>query len=198
MGLQIRTLTDVGMGKIVANIVKFVLNIHGMVCGEVLMKKSLNKNNIIDISFYAGLAIKAANALLEIVGGFLLVILTPDGLSRLIRIIALPELSEDPADPLMNYLIRLGQNLTSSTQDSVAIYMLLHGATKLVVIWLLWKKILWAYPLAMIIFGLFIGYETYSYLHSQSILILLIMVLDAAILVLIILEYLRLKPGRTE
>ena len=162
------------------------------------MKKSLNKNNIIDISFYAGLAIKAANALLEIVGGFLLVILTPDGLSRLIRIIALPELSEDPADPLMNYLIRLGQNLTSSTQDSVAIYMLLHGATKLVVIWLLWKKILWAYPLAMIIFGLFIGYETYSYLHSQSILILLIMVLDAAILVLIILEYLRLKPGRTQ
>ena len=124
------------------------------------MKKSLDQKTMIDVSFYVGLAIKAVNALLEIVGGFLLVILTPDGLSHLIRLIALPELREDPADPLMNYLIKLGQNLTSSTQDSVAIYMLLHGATKLVVIWLLWKKILWAYPLAMIIFGLFIGYET--------------------------------------
>lgn len=157
------------------------------------MKKLLNKDNIIDIGFYGGLALKAVNAALEIIGGFLLAILTPDGLSHLIRIIALPELSEDPSDPVMNYLISLGQSFSNGTQNSVALYMLLHGLTKLVVIWLLWKKKLWAYPLAMVIFGLFIGYETYGYFHSQSLLILLIAALDAAILVLIILEYLRLK-----
>lgn len=162
------------------------------------MKKSLNKNTIIDIGFYAGLALKAVNALLEIGGGVILAILTPDGLSHIIRLIALPELREDPADPLMNYLIKLGQSFSSSTQDSVVIYMLLHGTTKLALIWLLWKKKLWAYPPAMIIFGLFIGYETYAYLHSQSVLILLIAILDAVILVLIILEYLRLKTGLTK
>lgn len=157
------------------------------------MKRKLTRNNLIDIGFYGGLALKGINAQLEIIGGLFLAVLTPDGLSHLIRKIALPELAEDPADPILNYLIRICQNISASTQDTVAIYMLLHGATKFAVIWLLWKKILWAYPLAMVIFALFIGYETYGYLHSQSWLILLIIILDAAILVLIVLEYLRLR-----
>jgi uncharacterized membrane protein len=74
--------------------------------------------------------------------------------------------------------------------------MLLHGTTKLVVIWLLWKKKLWAYLPAVAVFGLFIAYELYSYMHSQSLLVLLIVIIDLAIVVLIILEYKRLKPGK--
>ncbi|HZK71020.1 MAG TPA: DUF2127 domain-containing protein, partial [Clostridia bacterium] len=72
-------------------------------------------------------------------------------------------------------------------------YMLLHGTTKLVVIWLLWKKKLWAYLPAVVVFGLFIAYELYSYMHSQSVLLLLIVVIDIVIVVLIILEYKHLK-----
>ncbi|MEQ8236851.1 MAG: DUF2127 domain-containing protein [Syntrophomonadaceae bacterium] len=157
------------------------------------MNRIFTKDTIIDIGFYGGLAIKAINAVVEVLGGVMLMLITPDGLSQIIRQIALPELREDPTDPVMNYLLGLCQNFSSSTQASIAIYMLLHGATKIAIIWLLWKKILWAYPLAMGIFGLFIGYEIYGYMHSQSLLVLLIIMLDAAILTLIILEYIRLK-----
>lgn len=93
----------------------------------------------------------------------------------------------------MNYFITLGQNFSISSQHSVAIYLLLHGATKLSVIWLLWKKKLWAYPLSVVLFGMFIAYEIYSYVHSPSIFLPLLIIIDAAMLVMIILEYKQLR-----
>ena len=157
------------------------------------MKKSLNKDTFINIGFYGGLFIKAINALIEFVGGFLMIILNHDGLNLLIRLIALPELSEDPKDSVMNYFITLGQNFSISSQHSVAIYMLLHGSTKLVVIWLLWTKKLWAYPFAVGVFGMFIAYELYSYMNNQSVIVLLTIIIDVAIVIMIILEYKHLK-----
>jgi len=160
------------------------------------MKKSFNKDAIINIAFYGGLGIKAVNALVEFIGGILMIVLNHEWLNRFIRLIAIPELSEDPKDFVMNYLIMLGQNLSISSQHSVAIYMLLHGTTKLVVIWLLWKKKLWAYIPALAVFGIFIAYEIYNYMHSQSVLMLIIILIDVVISVLIILEYKRLKAEK--
>jgi uncharacterized membrane protein len=162
------------------------------------MKKPLNKDTIINIGFYGGLAVKALNALIEFIGGFLLIVISHDELNRLIRLIALPELKEDPNDIVMNYFITLCQNSSINAQHSVAIYMLLHGITKLAMVWLLVKKKLWAYPLAMVVFGLFITYEIYSYMHSHSVLVLLIVIIDAAIIFMIILEYIRLKKEKTK
>lgn len=162
------------------------------------MKKPINKDTIINIGFYSGLAIKALNALVEFIGGLLMIVLNHEGLNRMIRLIAIPELREDPKDFIMNHLILLGQDLSISSQHSVALYMLLHGTTKLVVIGLLWKKKLWAYLPAVAVFGLFVAYEIYSYMDSRSALMLLIVVIDIAIIVLIILEYRRLKAQRRE
>lgn len=157
------------------------------------MKKSLNKYSIINIGFYGGLTIKAIDALIEFIGGFLLLILSHNLLNNLIHLIALPELIEDPKDIVMNYFIKFGQNFSISSQHSVAIYLLIHGTTKLVVIWLLINKKLWAYPLASVVFGLFTIYEIYSLLHNPSILLLLLIIVDAAMIVMIILEYKQLK-----
>lgn len=162
------------------------------------MKKSLNKDTVINIGFYGGLAIKAIDALIEFIGGVLLLILSHAWINRLIHLIAIPELSEDPKDRIMNYFISLGQNFLISSQYTIAIYLLLHGATKLTVIWLLLKKKLWAFPLSVLVFGLFIAYEIYSYAHSQSILLLLLIILDVAMIAMIILEYKRLKAEKKE
>lgn len=160
------------------------------------MKKSLNKDNIINIGFYSGLIFKAVNALIEVSGGFIMIVLNHEWLNRLIKLIALPELIEDPRDMIMNYFITMGQNFSISTQHSVAIYMLLHGTTKLVVIWLLLTKKLWAYPFAVVVFALFIVYEMYSYIHSLSVIMLIMVIIDIAIVVMIILEYKHLKISK--
>ncbi|PTQ80652.1 putative membrane protein [Trichococcus patagoniensis] len=161
------------------------------------MGKQLNKNSVINIGFYIGLGIKAINALVEFVGGCLMLTLSHERLNRVIHMIALPELREDPKDIVMNYFIGIGQNLSISSQHSVAIYLLLHGAIKLAVIGLLWKKIMWSYPLAMLVFGLFVAYETYIYMNSQSDLLLLTIIIDAAIIIMIFLESRRLKSETT-
>lgn len=162
------------------------------------MKKTLSKNNMIDIGFYLGLFIKAVNAIFEFVGGILMITLNHERLNRLIKLVAIPELREDPKDFLMNYLITLGRNLSIGSQHSIAVYMLLHGGIKLAVIWLLWKKKIWAYLPAVAVFGIFIVYEIYSYMHTNSVLMLLIILIDAAIIAMIILEYRHLKAEKAK
>jgi len=161
-----------------------------------LVKRILNKYKLIDVGFYGGLGLKALNALVENIGGWLILMITPQWLNQVILHYALPELRQDPNDPLMNRLITMGQNFTDSTQNSIAIYMILHGALKLMVIYLLWKKYLWAFPLGIAVFGVFIVYELYSYMHSQSLLMLIIVVFDLLILALIVLEYRRLELAK--
>lgn len=162
------------------------------------MKKSLNKYTIINIGFYGGLVIKAIDALIEFICGILLITLSHYWLNSLIQLIALPELREDPRDIVMNYFITLGQNFSISSQHSVAIYLLLHGTTKLAVIWLLLRQKLWAYPFAVVVFGLFIVYEIYSYMQSTSVLLLLLIIIDIAMIVMIILEYKRLRAEKAK
>ena len=157
------------------------------------MNRSINKETLINVGFYGGLVIKAITSLLEFFSGFMMIVLSHDWLDQLIRLVASSELSEDPKDIVMNYLINLGQNFSISKQHAVAFYLLLHGATKLVVILLLLKKKLWAYPFAVGVFGLFITYEIYGYLHSHSILLLLNVIIDIVIIIMVVLEYFNLK-----
>lgn len=157
------------------------------------MKKSFNKDTMLKISFYGGMAIKAVNAFIEFIGGFFMLILSHDMINRLIWLAAIYELREDPNDLVMNYFINLGNNLSISSQHSAALYMLIHGTTKLFFIWLLVKRKLWAYPLSAIVFSLFIVYEIYSFTFSHSILMLFMIIIDIAIVAVIILEYKRLK-----
>jgi uncharacterized membrane protein len=160
------------------------------------MKKSMKKDAIINIGFYVGLGIKAVDALIEFIGGLLLVIINHDRLNHLIKFIANSELREDPKDIIINYFITLGQNFSISSQQTVAIYLLLHGISKIVVIWLLFKKKLWAFPLAVAVFGLFITYEIYNYYHSPSVLLFMFIIIDIAMIAIIILEYKRLKSKK--
>lgn len=152
-----------------------------------------DKDRLLSMGFYGGLTLKAVNALIEMIGGFIMLVINYDWLNAMIKAIALPELSEDSKDIVMNYLLTLSQNTSITTMHSVALYMLLHGVTKLVAIGLLWKKKLWAYLPVVFVFGLFIAYECYSYLHSHSSLMLAIIIIDVAIVVVVLLEYKQLK-----
>jgi len=160
------------------------------------MKKPINKDTIINIGFYGGLVLKGIDAFIEFIGGFILIVLNHEWLNRLIRLIAVPELIEDPKDKVMNYFITIGQNFSINSQHTIAVYMMLHGITKMVVVWVLLTKKLWAYPLAMFVFVLIIAYEMYSYINSQSVLMLMMVIIDIAIFVMIILEYKHLKVSK--
>ena len=151
------------------------------------------KYKLIDLLFYWGLAIKGAIALLEIGSGFMLTLVSHDHLNQLLRLITTRELQKNPNDFIMNYLLTLGQNFSISSQHFASLFMLLHGMIKITVVFLLLRKILWAYPLSVFVFSLLITYEIYSYMNTSSILLMLLILLDAAMIIIILLEYKRLK-----
>jgi len=98
------------------------------------MKKLYNKD-IISVSFNIGLLIKGLNALLEIICGIMLAFLDPEKMRQVITFISGEELMEDPTDWLMNYLITFGHTFSISVQQFSMFYLLSHGITKFIVIW---------------------------------------------------------------
>lgn len=157
------------------------------------MKNENGTEEIVRISFDVGLLIKGIDALTEIIGGIALIFLTPDRLNTLITLISKGELSEDPTDFVMNYLVTFGHSFSVNSWQFVMFYLLSHGIAKMVVILMLWKRKPWAYPLSVIVFVLFIVYQMYHYIASRSIFLLLLTVLDFIMIVLTILEYKRIK-----
>jgi uncharacterized membrane protein len=158
------------------------------------MKKSVNApKDIVHISFEIGLLLKAVHGLTEIIGGALMFFLTPDRLNLLTRFFTAHELSEDPRDLVANFLLKASSSFSISTQHFVLFYLISHGIIKCILILLLWRKKLWAYPLTIVALILFIAYQIYRYTLTQSVLLILLTIFDIVMIVLTWLEYRNLR-----
>lgn len=160
------------------------------------MKNYNNKSkDIIHISFEIGLMIKGIHSLIEIVGGALMFYLTPNRVSVLARFLTKHELSEDPRDVVANFLLNFSGSFSISTQHFAEFYLMSHGIIKCILIILLWRRKLWAYPLTIVTLILFITYQIYRYTLTQSVFLILLTIFDAAIIALTYLEYKNLKAS---
>jgi uncharacterized membrane protein len=68
-------------------------------------------------------------------------------------------------------------------------YLLSHGAVKVILVIALWMNALWAYPLTIFVFGGFGAYQMYRYSHTHSIAMLLLTIFDAALICLTWMEW---------
>jgi len=149
------------------------------------------KKDVVSLSFYIGLLFKAIGAAFEIVLGILLIFFKPGRLDYLVDNVSVYAYKLPHA--ITNYITNAINNYTVEVQSFIVIYALTHGVFKLAVIILLWKKKLFAYPLSIAMFTLFIIYQMYHYFHSHSLFLLLMTVLDIVMIVLTIIEYKKLK-----
>lgn len=143
----------------------------------------------IHTGFHIGLILKGLFDLAEILGGILMLFLSPERMVRLITLISRKELLEDPTDFIMNYLVSYSQIFTMDTQHFTSWYLLSHGAVKMLAIILLWKKKLWAYPLSCTLFAVFIVFQLMRYSHTHSLMLLVLTLVDIVMIVLTVLEY---------
>jgi len=157
-----------------------------------MMEKMINKKWL-DISFDIGLLLKGLFAVGEILCGAAVLFLTPDRVTRLVEWISRAVLSRDPDDWLMTHLVIFGQSFTFSAQHFAMFYLLSHGIVKLVVILLLWKRRLWAYPVSVAVFIGFIVYQMIHFASGHSVLLLLLTALDIVMIILTIFEYREIK-----
>ncbi len=147
----------------------------------------------IHLAFEISIILKGINSVFEIIGGVLALLVTKSFIVSTILSLTNEELSQDPNDAIAHYLINLSNNFSVTTQHFVAIYLLSHGIIKLFLVIGLLKKKLWAYPLAVVVFSLFIIYQIYKYIYSPSVWLLILTLFDGLIIWLTLHEYHKIK-----
>ena len=145
----------------------------------------------LDRAFEIGIILKGLNGLAELVGGLLLLFATPGSIRRLAVVLTQGELSEDPHDIIARYLLHTANGLTGSAVLFGAVYLLLHGAVKVVLVIALLLNKLWAYPCMIVVLLIFIGYQLYRIALQPSAGLVLLTAFDVVIVALTWREYRR-------
>src|SRR5438105_2308449 len=117
----------------------------------------------IELFFRISVLLKGAQSLLEIIGGLLLFVITPDLARKFVVWITQDELLEDSHDLIANYLLQFSAELSISSITFGALYLLNHGLVKIVLVVALLKNKLWAYPWSLAVLAVFILYQMYRF-----------------------------------
>jgi uncharacterized membrane protein len=147
--------------------------------------------------FTAGIFLKGLDGTLELAGGALLLLLDPARIQHLALRLAQPELSEDPKDFIATHLLHAADTLTGSGALFASLYLLAHGAVKVVLVAALLMNKIWAYPWMIAVLLAFIGYQLYQIAVSPTSGLVALTVFDALIVFLTWREYGRQRTRRT-
>jgi uncharacterized membrane protein len=154
--------------------------------------------NWLDRVFEIGIIGKGLNGTAELVGGLLLLFLTPNRIHRVVAALTQGELSEDPHDFVASHLLHTASGLTGKAVLFGAIYLLLHGIVKVALVTALLLNKLWAYPWMIVVLLLFIGYQLYRIALAPGAGLIALTVFDVVIVVLTWREYRQQRQTRTE
>ena len=127
--------------------------------------------------------------MLEVIGGLLLLIVSPATIDHVVTGLTQHELSEDPNDFLATHLLRTAHGLTGPAVFFGAVYLLAHGLVKVILVVALLKNQLWAYPWTIAFLGVFIVYQLYRMSLKPSVGLTALTIFDAAIAWLTYREY---------
>jgi uncharacterized membrane protein len=145
--------------------------------------------DLLDQTFEIGIILKGLDGVLEVVGGLLLLVVSRATIARVVTSLTQHELSEDPHDFLATHLLRTAHGLTGSVVLFGAVYLLLHGVVKVILVTALLKNQLWAYPWTIAFLGVFIVYQVYRLSFKPSVGLTALTIFDAVIAWLTYREY---------
>ena len=154
---------------------------------------AVDKARVREWLFRASVALKGLDALLELVGGAALWVVSPGWIAGAVHALTQDEISEDPHDLVANMLRHAAGRLSLSGEHFMAVYLLVHGVVKGVAVWALVRGRLWAYPMAIVVFGGFIAYQMYRYTLTGGLGLVALTVFDVVVVWLIWLEYRAVK-----
>lgn len=152
-------------------------------------------HGLLDRTFEVGIILKGLNGALEIVGGVLLLIVSPATINKMVAALTEGELSGDRRDFFASHLSALAGHLTGSSALFGAFYLLSHGVVKVVLVVAVLKDKIWAYPWMIAFLGAFITYQLYRMTFAPSIGLVALTVFDVFIIWLTYLEYRKHQIG---
>jgi uncharacterized membrane protein len=146
--------------------------------------------SLLDQAFQVGIILKGLDGVLEVIGGLLLLlVVSPATIDRVVTGLTQHELSEDPHDLLATHLLKTAHGLTGSAVLFGSVYLLSHGAVKVILVVALLKNELWAYPWLIGFLGVFVVYQVYRLSFKPSLGLTLLTLFDALVAWLTYREY---------
>lgn len=139
--------------------------------------------------FVASVLFKGAHALIEIVGGIALYLVSTETIVRTINAWSYDELIEDKNDWVANQLLAFARTFSVEAHHFYAFYLLSHGIIKSVLVMGLLREKLWAYPASFAVFGAFIAYQLYRYSFTHDFALILLSIFDLFVIYLAVHEY---------
>jgi uncharacterized membrane protein len=153
-------------------------------------------DKLLDRTFFVSLIVKLADGVLELVGGAVLLLMTPGQIQTAVAAVTRGELAEDPNDLVANLLVRYAGQLNVSLTVFGAWYLLVHGVVKVLLVAAVLRDHLWAYPWLIGFLVAFIGFQGYELVVHYSWGLLLLTLFDIFIVYLTVREYRRHKARR--
>ncbi|HEY3006553.1 MAG TPA: DUF2127 domain-containing protein [Micromonosporaceae bacterium] len=135
----------------------------------------------LDRVFEVGIIAKGLDGLLELVGGLLLLLVSPATINDFVGRITQHELSEEPHDFVATRLLHLTAGLTGSATHFAAAYLLAHGVVKVLLVIALLRNQLWAYPWMIGFLMTFIVYQLYRIALAPAAWLVALTIFDAAV-----------------
>jgi uncharacterized membrane protein len=152
------------------------------------------QRTLIDRLYFAGVLVKGVDGALELALGFVLLFM-PTLPHRGLEAAASRVAGYHPpvGQFISNYLEGVDGSLSHLGTGIVVIFLIAHGAIKVLLVVCLMLRLHRVYPFAMIVLGAFLAYEIYLLCTSPGVTLALFIVLDAAIIYLVFREYRELK-----
>jgi uncharacterized membrane protein len=158
------------------------------------------RKSILHESFRVGISLKGVGGLFEVFSGVVLWLVKPQAMNEIVRKICAALLVDAPHSTIVLHVLNASQKMAdngSSTQFA-AMYLVSHGVVKTLLVIALWLDKLWAYPLTIVVFSAFMGYQLHRFTRTHSWALIWLTVFDALIIYLTWQEYQQLQAKQRE
>lgn len=155
-----------------------------------------SSTSVLHESFLVSIALKGLGSLAEVVAGFALVWIPLHAINRIAMDFIATDLPESRHDFIARHLRHALENFGASGKHFASWYLLSHGTVKLILVILLWRNKLWAYPMMIVVLTTFIGYQIYRYALTHSVAMIFLSIFDLLVIVLTWSEYDRQRASR--
>jgi len=148
--------------------------------------------------FRIAMAFKGIDGLIELVGGIVLLLIPQAEVQKLVAAVVTRDLLGPPDGSLARHFVAGTAEFASGNRTFAVVYLLLHGVLKLGLVIALLRHWLPAYPVAIVVLGLFVVYEVYRATQTGSVLLPVLALVDVVVIVLVVREYRTLRRKQSD
>lgn len=144
--------------------------------------------------FDAGLILKAIGSAFEVLAGIAVFVVPREFVVRIADLATAGELANDPNDFVASTLREAAHAFAVHSHYVLAAYLLIRGALKLGIVLLILLGVEAAYPVFIVVLGLFGTYEAYKAVLDTNIWLGIVCAFDTGLIFLTAYEYKRKNP----